>query len=69
MKDVWRCAGMRPGALCVMTSGLHLMHKWLADSWDTQRLVSENISTVSLIKLHDNTVCISKTNTNWLYKP
>ena len=30
MKDVWRYAGMRPGALCVMTFGQDLMHKWPA---------------------------------------
>ena len=36
---VWRFAGMRPGVLYVMDSGLDLMHKWLADNWDTQLVV------------------------------
>ena len=35
MRVVWRSAGMRPGALCAMDYGQPLMHKWLADSWDT----------------------------------
>ena len=39
LKDVWRFAGMRRGALCVMGTGLQVMHKWPADSWDTQQLV------------------------------
>ena len=39
LRVVWRFAGMRPGALCVMDPGLDLMHKWPADSWDTQQLV------------------------------
>ena len=39
LKVEWRCAGMRPGAQCVMTFGIHWMHKWLADSWDTQQQV------------------------------
>ena len=39
LKVVWRFAGMRPGALCVMICGQDLMHKWPADSWDTQQLV------------------------------
>ena len=34
MRVVWRFAGMRPGALCVMDCGQTLMHKWPADSWD-----------------------------------
>ena len=40
LKVVWRFAGMRPGALYVMDPGQDLMHKWPADSWDTQQLVS-----------------------------
>ena len=39
LKDVWRFAGMRPGALYVMGSGQDLMHKWLADSWVTPLVV------------------------------
>ena len=39
LKVVLRSAGMRPGALCVMTFGLDLMHKWPADSLDTQQQV------------------------------
>ena len=35
-----RSAGMRLGALCVMTRGQDLMHKWPADSWDTQQQVN-----------------------------
>jgi len=35
LKVELRFAGMRPGALCVMTFGLDLMLKWPADSWDT----------------------------------
>ena len=35
MKDVWRFAGMKFGALCVMISGQLLMQRWLADSWDS----------------------------------
>ena len=31
MKDVWRFAGMRPGALCAMGSGLSMMATWPAD--------------------------------------
>ena len=32
VKDVWRCAGMMPGALCVMISGMLLMLVWCANS-------------------------------------
>ena len=32
--DVWRSATTMSGAQCVMTSGVHLMLKWPADSWD-----------------------------------
>ena len=32
MKVVWRCAGMRPGVLSVMDSGLPMMAMWPADS-------------------------------------
>lgn len=35
MRDVWRFATTKPGALCVMTSGALLMLKSLVDSWDT----------------------------------
>ena len=35
MMDVWRFAGMKFGALCVMISGQLLMQRWLADSWDS----------------------------------
>ena len=41
MRVVWRFAGMRPGALCVMDPGQNLVHKWPADSWDTQQSVME----------------------------
>ena len=33
---------MRPGARCVMDYGQDLMHKWLADSWDTHLQVRCN---------------------------
>ena len=33
MKDVWRSATTMPGAQCAMTSGVHLMPLWCADSW------------------------------------
>ena len=39
LKVVWKFAGMKPGALSVMNFGHDLMHKWLADSWDTQQVV------------------------------
>ena len=39
MRVVWRFAGMRPGALCVMECGQSLVHKWLVDNWVTQQLV------------------------------
>ena len=39
LKVVWRFAGMRPGAPYVMDSGQDLMHKWLADNWDTLLVV------------------------------
>jgi len=42
LRVVWRYAGMRLGALCVMDSGQHLMHKWLVDSWDTLQMVCIN---------------------------
>jgi hypothetical protein len=32
--DVWRSATTMSGAQCVMTSGVLLMLKWHADSWD-----------------------------------
>jgi len=35
MKDEWKYAGMRPGVLCVMDSGLPMMAMWPADSWDS----------------------------------
>ena len=50
MKVVWKFAGMRPGALCVMISGLLLMQQWLADSWDSIQLV--NISAVAQHSVH-----------------
>ena len=34
MREGSRFAGMRPGVLCVMTSGTQLMHKLHADNWD-----------------------------------
>ena len=40
MRVVWRFAGMRPGAPCVMTSGLILMQELPADSLDTPQLVN-----------------------------
>ena len=48
MRAVWKCAGMRLGAPCVMTFGLHLMPELPADSWDTQQLVN-NESLTGLI--------------------
>ena len=39
MKDVWRFAGMRSGALCVMITGQVKMRLWHADSWDMLPLV------------------------------
>ena len=39
LKAVWRSAGMRPGALCVMNLGQDMMLKWPADSWDTLLVV------------------------------
>ena len=45
MRVVWRFAGMRPGALCVMGSGLDLMRKWPADSlvmWQMVRILLLN---------------------------
>ena len=36
MRAVWRFAGIRPGALCVMTPGLRLMQELPVDNWDTQ---------------------------------
>ena len=39
MRVVWRFAGMRLGALCVMNLGQEVMHKWPADSWDTLLVV------------------------------
>ena len=39
LKVVLKFAGMRPGALCVISTGQELMLKWLVDSWDTQQLV------------------------------
>ena len=34
MKDVWRFAGMKSGAQCVMITGQVKMRLWHADSWD-----------------------------------
>ena len=39
MRVALRFAGMRPGALCVMGSGLDLMHKWPADSLVSWQMV------------------------------
>ena len=39
MKAVWRYAGMRPGALCVMIHGLLLMQSWPVNSLATQQQV------------------------------
>ena len=44
LKVVWKFAGMRPGALCVITTGQELMLKWLVDSWDTQQVVWNYLS-------------------------
>ena len=33
--DAWRSATRMSGAQCVMTSLVHLMLKWPADSWDS----------------------------------
>ena len=41
MRVVWRFAGMKPGALCVMGSGQDLMHKWPADSLVTWQMVQD----------------------------
>ena len=39
--DVWRYATTMSGAQCVMTSGVLLMLKWSADSWDSLPLVPQ----------------------------
>ena len=38
-RDVWKCAGMRPGALYVMAHGLQMMPMWPASSLDSPDLV------------------------------
>ena len=38
--DVLRSVTTMSGAQCVMTCGVLLMPKWLADSWDSAPLVS-----------------------------
>ena len=40
-RDVWRCAGVMPGALCAMTFGGTLMLLSFANSWDFPDTVSE----------------------------
>ena len=50
MMVVWRFAGMRPGALCVMASGQHLMQQWPADSLVSYQLVCVGASFVSVCK-------------------
>ena len=39
MKGVWKYAGMRLGALCVMIHGLILMQSWPADNQDSTQQV------------------------------
>ncbi len=41
LKDVWRFVTVMSGGQYVMTFGVHLMLKLLADSWDSQPLVSQ----------------------------
>ena len=41
---------MRPGALCVMASGQHLMQQWPADSLVSYQLVCVGASFVSVCK-------------------
>ena len=38
-RDVWKCAGMRHGALSVMVYGQPTMPMWPADNWDSLDLV------------------------------
>ena len=40
MKGVWRYAGTRPGALCVMIHGLILMQLWPVNNLDTKPQVN-----------------------------
>ena len=47
MRVVWRFAGMRPGALCVMGSGQDLMHKWPADSLVTWQMVRNTYNIIT----------------------
>ena len=46
MMVVWRSAGMRPGALCVMASGHQMMQQWPADSLGLYQLVRVDTSLV-----------------------
>ena len=39
LKDDLSSAGMRPGVLSVMASGLSMMLMWLVDSWDLHQQV------------------------------
>jgi len=48
VRVVWRFAGMRPGALCVMASGQHLMQQWPADSLASYQLVCVGTSHFSM---------------------
>ena len=39
-KVAWKCASMNSGGQCVMTYGEPEMQEWLADNWDSLKLVS-----------------------------
>ena len=41
MKEELKCATMDSGVQCVMMLGVEMMLRWLVDSWDFLRGVSE----------------------------
>ena len=47
MRVVWRFAGMKPGALCVMDCGQDLMHKWPADSLVMCQMVQDTYNIIT----------------------
>ena len=66
LKDAWRFAGMRHGALYVMNLGQDMMHKWPADSLDTLLVVWKSniillIDNVIFLEMNENVV-VSKQN-------
>ena len=52
LKVVWRSAGMRPGALCVINTGQEVMLKWHVGSWDTKQVVWNCIFFLQIIVLY-----------------